>query len=493
MIQLWGNERVVFSGPCRCIREGSGIRARELVLSPVNKVIRRFKRGQVRDPRQRLSPSPKLIFDHPFLQRRIQLDVSDISTTGFSVYENVGDGVLVQGMIIPEVVIEFAGTSRIRCSAQVIYRLEEDEKRFRYAFSIFDMDIDAYSGLNRILGSALDTHAHLSTELDMEDLWKFFFESDFIYPKKYRLVESYREDFKETYRKLYQENPEVARHFTYQENGRICAHVSMVRAYEKTWVVQHHISRIMDGKRAGPKVLKQILQFLNNMFRLPSVNAEHMMLYYRPENRFPSAAFGGFAEDLRDPKRCSVDLFSYFTYTTPSLGERLPEGWFLRGCSSFDIREFRRFYEHHSGGLLFDVLGFEQDESNGECVEALYKKLGLMRTWEMLALTHRGQLKAVFIVERSSRGLNLSDLLNCIKIVVTNPEGLSWNVLSTAIGQLVPLYETHRVPVLVYPITYVEAEGIPYEKQYQWWTCDACSIGHLIEFLERRLRISYWK
>jgi hypothetical protein len=41
----------------------------------------------------------------------------------------------------------------------------------------------------------------------------------FLYPKKYRMIQEYRDQFKETYRKLYCNHPEVAEHFLYQKTA----------------------------------------------------------------------------------------------------------------------------------------------------------------------------------------------------------------------------------------------------------------------------------
>jgi len=388
--------------------------------------------------------------------------------------------------------IDFSGTSRLKCAAQVIYRLEDEEKGIRCGLAILDMDINTYSRFAQILTNALDLHTYISSELDMDSLWEFFFEADFIYPKKYRLIQSHREDFKETYRKLYQENPEIFKHFIYQENGRIYGHISMVRAYETAWLIHHHAARSMGSKKPGFMVLMQILHYLNDMYRLPSANMDHVFSYFRPENRFPNTVFGGFARALKNSKGSSLDLFSYLIYPTLSLGDRLPEGWLLREYSSLDLWELSRFYNHHSGGLLLHILHLGHKNSSDESIENLYDKLGLMRRWKAYSLVHYGELSAVLIVNQSNLGLNLSDLLNCIKILITDSEGLPWEILSTAINQLTSVYQTDRVPVLIYPSDYLEAKNVPYEtKKYLLWIFDARLIRQFTEFLQRKFRLSY--
>ncbi|MBW1766041.1 MAG: PilZ domain-containing protein [Deltaproteobacteria bacterium] len=491
MIHLRHGEQIVFSGACRCIRQQSDFPDREIVLSPSDENINRYKKKPVRNPRQRLVPSPTLIFDHPLLRKQVQLEVSDISTSGFSVYEEADEGILMQGMIIPELIIDFAGNSRIKCSAQVIYRSEENENCTRYGLVILDMDISNYTRLNHILTSAIDPHFYISRDVDMDALWEFFFESGFIYPKKYRLIQSYREDFKETYRKLYQENPEIARHFTYQKNGRIYGHIFMVKAYERAWVIQHHSSRAMGNKRTGFMILKQIMHYLNDMYRFPSLKTDYYMTYFRPENRIPDRIFGGFTKALNNARGCSLDLFSYLPYTSLSLGARLPDGWLLRESSAPDLWELNRFYNHCSGGLLLDALNLAKRDSGVEPLEETYSRLGFLRKRRTYSLTHKGELKAVLIVSQSDPGLNFSELLNSIKILVINTESLPWNVLSTATAQLTSIYTIDRVPILLYPFDYVKFENVPYEKQYQLWILNVHYADEYMEYMRRKFRISY--
>ena len=397
----------------------------------------------------------------------------------------------MQGMIIPELIIDFAGAVGMKCSAQVIYRSEEKGKGIRCGLSILDMDVNTYSRLTHILTSALDPHARISSEIDMEALWEFFFKTGFIYPTKYRLIQSHRESFKKIYKKIYQESPEIEKHFTYHRNGMIYGHISMVRAYERAWMIHHHAARTMDNRRAGFTVLKQIIHYLNDMHRLPSAKMDYVMSYFRPESIFPDRVFGDFANALNNPRGCSMDLFSYLPYTSLSLGMKLPEGWSLRESSKLDLWDLKRFYSHCSGGLLLDAFGLAQEDSGGESLEEVYSRLGFLRNRTAYSLTHKDDLNAVLIVNRSNLGINLSELLNGITVLVTNSEDLPWNVLSTAIAQLTGAYNMERVPVLFYPFDYVKAEHVPYEKHYQLWILNVRYGNEYMEYMQKRFKISY--
>ena len=490
-VHLRNEQQILFSGACECIHQRGGLGEREIVLTPSGEGINRFKKSNIRNPRQKLKPSPTVIFNHPILNMRVQFDISDISTSGFSIYERADEAVLLFGMIIPDLVIDFAGVSRLKCSAQVIYRRNENQKGIRCAFAILDMDIKTYSHLTNILASALNPNVHISSTIGSNALWEFLFESGFIYPAKYRLIKSYREDFKKTYRKLYQESPDIARHITYEKNGQIYGHISMVRAYERTWMIHHHAARNAGSKQTGLQVLKQMMHYLNDMHRLPSVKMGYAMSYFRPESKFPDRVFGGFARELKNPKACSLDLFSYLPYTTLSLGTRLPEGWSLQECSGLDLWELSQFYNQHSEGLFLEILRTDGNDSNEEGIEKLYNKFGFTREWKTYSLTSHGRLNAVLIVDRSNLGLNLSELLNSIKIVVTNQDNLPWDILSIAIGQLAHIYDKSKVPVLIYPMDYVNARQIPYEKKYQLWILDVRYGDEYMEFMQRKFRVKF--
>jgi hypothetical protein len=490
-IHFWKEKQIIFSGFCRCIRHEGKLSYNEMVLLPIEEKINRFKKRQIRNPRQQLVPSPVIMFDHPLFKKRVQLEVDNISTSGFSVYEESNERVLISGLIIPDLTINFSGALKIKCDAQVLYCLEEDGKRIRCGLSILDMDLNSYSRLAHVLLNALDPHAYVSSEVDMGELWEFFFDTGFIYPTKYRLIQSYRENLKETYRKLYQENPEIAKNFTYQRNGHIYAHISMIRAYEKTWMMNNHAGRNRESGLAGFIVLKQMFHYLYDMHRLPSANMDYAMSYFRPENKVPNLVFGRFAKYLKNVRGCSMDLFAYLPHTSFSLGVQFPDEWSLKECSAFDLWQLNRFYNRYSGGLLLEAMGLGQAETGDESLGKVYSRLGLVRKWKTYSLTHMNELNAVLIVEQSDMGIHLSEILNSIKIMVINTEGLPWSVLSTAISKLASNYEMDRVPVMFFPFDYVRIMDVPYEKQYLAWVLNVGYGDEYMEFMYRKLRIGY--
>ncbi|MEI6457061.1 MAG: hypothetical protein WCO93_12290 [bacterium] len=471
-VHLYRDGQMIFSASCHCIRQTSDQAARDIVFAPATSQMNRFLKKKLRNPRVRVTPLPNITFDHPAIKEKIQLDINDLSTSGFAVNVSADEDVLMAGMIIPELTMNYAGALKIQCKAQVLYRREDKKKNIHYGFVILDMDVVTYNRLSHIIMNIIDPNTHIADEVDVDQLWEFLFESGFIYPKKYDLVQAYRQPMKETYRRLYHDNPEIVTQVTYQRNGRIYGHVSMIRSYERTWMVHHLAAMPFNNKRTGLQILKQIVRYFDGLYRLPAFGMDYMMFYFRPENSFPDHFFGGFARHLNNPRACSLDLFSYLSYPASGVRQPLPEGWSLEPFTSSDIGELDRFYRNASGGLLLDVLRLGKDSEDGESLSHLYARHGLKRSCQSFSLKENGVLKATLIANRSDPGLSMSDFLNGIKILVNDEAGLPWEALSAAISQLTGLYTIDKIPLLVYPSSYLEAKGVPFEKQYNLWIMD---------------------
>ena len=472
-IHLYRNEQMIFSASCNCIRQTSDQAERNIVFAPAISEMSRFVKKKSRNSRVEVTPRPNITFVHPATRKKIQLDTHDLSTSGFAVNVSAEEDVLMSGMIIPDLTINYGGVLKIQCKAQVLYRGEEEKGNIRYGFVILDMDVVNYNRLSHIIMNIIDPNTHIADEVDVDQLWKFLFESGFIYPKKYDLVHANRQSMKETYRRLYRDNPEIITQVTYQRNGRIFGHVSMIRSYERTWMVHHLAATTLNNKRTGLQIIKQIVRYFDGLYRLPSFGMDYMMFYFRPENIIPDRFFGRFARHLNNPSACSLDLFSYLSHPTKGVSQPLPTGWSLEPFASNDFDELERFYKNASGGLLLKVLHLDREQKETESLSQLYARHGFKRSYESFSLKHKGMLKAVLIVNQSDPGISLSDFLNGIKIIINDEAGLPWEVLLAAISQLAGSFTIDKIPVLVYPSSYLESKGVPFKKKYNLWILDA--------------------
>ncbi len=490
---LSDHNETYYSGECKIIRHDADKTTRVYILKPLIYEIQRFKHKEFRSHRYHLTPSPNVFFKHPFTNKRFDLKVVDLSGSGFAVQENQNDSVLLPGMILPELELSFANSFHIKCRAQVVYRknieTEKGDSRVKCGVALLDINIQDHAKLISILQHAKNENSYFCNRVSLDELWNFFFETGFIYPDKYGHIEKNKHQIKATYEKLYNSDSNITRHFIYQENGRIMGHMAMLRYYKKTWLIHHHAARKSALNKAGLIVLDQIGRMGNNSHRLDSLHMDYLICYYRPDNKFPSRVFGGAAKAIHDPKGCSIDAFAYyhhqcnFNQMTP-----LPDGWQLDDVSKVDLFELENFYEHLSGGLMLDAIDLRYNLLSIGTLSDEYKRMGLNRHRELLALRQENQLKAVIMVDLTDLGLNLSDLTNCIKIMVVDAKALSANILNAAMDTLAVKFSKASMPALLYPAEYADEQNITYEKHYNLWALSLQFSDQYFKYINRLLR-----
>ena len=490
---LTNQNEIFFTGDCRILHQTRGQKTREYVLEPVRNEIHRFEHKEFRSARQRVQPSPDIVFQHPFSGKMITLKAIDLSGSGFSVEEDAHQSVLLPGLMIPELEISFANSLRLKCKAQVVYRKKiiprQEESSVRCGFALLDMDIEKHVQFVALLQQAEDQHSYVCNKVEMDDLWDFFFETGFIYPHKYEYIQKNKEQIKETYEKLYTRNPNIARHFIYQDKGKILGHMAMLRFYDNAWLIHHHASRNNDYNRAGLMVLNQIGRFNTDSHRLYSLHMDFVMCYYRPQNKFPNRVFGGAYRNIKNRRICSLDQFAYFHVDArgASTDNRFDQ-WELSSAGNEDFRELASFYDHESGGLMINALNLEPGNTDQTELTREYQKLGFRRERHVYALKRFGNLKAIFIVNLSDVGLNLSDLTNCIKVIVIDSENLTSSVLNKSLALLVQQSEQESMPVLLFPSEFAKDISIKVEKQYNMWVMSPQYSDDYFRYLNRLLR-----
>jgi hypothetical protein len=490
---LSDHKETYYSGDCKIIRQSSGRKTRVYILKPLVYEIQRFKHKEFRSHRYHLTPSPDVLFRHPFANKMFDLKVVDLSGSGFAVEENQNNSVLLPGMMLPELELSFANSFKIKCRAQVVYRknieAEKDGDWVKCGIALLDINIQDHVKLISILQQTKNGKSYFCNRVNLDELWNFFFETGFIYPDKYKHIQKNKHQIKATYEKLYNNDSNIARHFIYQDNGRIMGHMAMLRYYKKTWLIHHHAARKSALNKAGLIVLDQIGRMGNNSHQLDSLHMDYLMCYYRPENKFPSRVFGGAANSIHDPKGCSIDGFAYYRHRC-NLDQRrhLPESWQIKPASKVDLLELGNFYQHVSGGLMLDATDLRP---NHDCIDELsaeYRRLDLQRDRRLFALRQAGRLKALFMVNLTDLGLNLSDLTNCIKVFVIDKRALSANILSATLDLLATKFKKTDLPALLYPVAYADEQAIAYEKCYNLWALNLQFTDQYFKYINRLLR-----
>ncbi|MGC2062857.1 MAG: hypothetical protein WA610_07745 [Thermodesulfovibrionales bacterium] len=486
-ISLRKEEELLYSGQCRTVRHDGGTNDRTFAFEPVAGLTNRFKSKKHRSPRHRLNPSPNLFFIHPLTGKPITLKIHELAGSGFSVIENYETAVLIPGMILSTVEIEFAFGISVTCRAQVITRriitdsvhAAPPDTCVLCGVVILDMDSAAQKLVASLLHQATNSNSSVCSRVDPDELWEFFFKSGFIYPKKYIAMHGDIDKIKETLRKLYLENSDIARHFVYREDGKVQGHLSMIRFYEKTWLFHHHAST--GTAKAGIVVLDQICRYVNDFCHMHSAHLDYIVLYFRPENRFPRRVFGGFQKHISNNKACSLDDFAHLLFKKNGCVSRLADGMTLKACTQNDLDDLTDYYAYASGGLMLNAFELTAIQP-AMTIRKVYENIGMKRNQLLFSLREDNSLKAVFIVNLSDLGLNMSNLMNCITVMVLDNDLSSDNFVA-ACNDVVTAYAAEEVTVLVYPVSYAEKQGLSRGKVYTLWSFSTQYADEYLEFL----------
>jgi hypothetical protein len=485
-VVLSDGSSTLFTGECRIIRQTESKRERSLVLEPLYGEETKQRRDRLSSDGHLLVPRPSVAFNHPLARKRISLEVDEISPCWFSVIEYHESAALFPGLVIPQVELEVAPGFSVTCRAQVSsgdVSEGDGQQTVKWWIVVLDMSIEDQGKLFGLLQRVQHQTSHACGKIDLEDLLTFFFDAGFVYPKKYASLHIYKERLRETYRKLYLANPAIARHFIQLDKGVIQAHLSMIRFYENTWVIHHHAAIGQNG--AGLKVLNQVRDYVTDYRCLYSSHMDYLACYFRPNNRFPNRVFGGFARALSNPKHCSIDSFAYlnFHFKEHSAGGE-EHGWKLDVAKAEELAELSSFYDYVSGGLMIKALDLGPDMRDTNTLNDEYQKLGLKREKHLFSLKKDGKLMAVVLAVVSDTGLNLSNLTNCVHVFIIDGEDLPADVLYRHLALLSPHYTEDEIPALLYPLSYVENQSIPYDKVYGLWAFDTRHAERFYDYME---------
>ena len=468
-LQLHSEQKLLYSGECTIIRQNCEQSTGVFVLTPINTSFQRFKPKKFRSSRYKLTPSPNMVFIHPLTGKTVNLKIRDLSGSGFSVEESARDSMLFAGLLIPKLELQFSQRFHITCQAQVVYRISssgEDEDAVTCGLTILSMDMNDHVSLMSLLQQTENRDSYIDTAVDMDSLWSFFFETGFIYPSKYVFFQSNKIEIKRTYERLYNHNPSIARHFTYQKKGNILGHMAMVRFYKNTWLIHHHAASKSESMKAGLVVVKQISSYVNDLSHVHSAHLNYVFLYFRPENKFPNRFFGGFARDLNDQQICSLDTFAYFHFRkTVRNNSSIPDPWALTEIRPEDYAELKSYYGFTSGGLMTEAFDLHSGTAVPDELSQEYQRLGFKKKRSLYSLLESDELKAIIIADVTDIGFNMANLTNCTTVIILD-ETTPRSFIDSALACVSEEYGQQEMPVLMYPVSYSEKHSLPVEKSY---------------------------
>lgn len=486
-VELFSGDERIFSGLCRFQRTSAESEAISLVLSPLESNMRYMTEKVHRSGRVQLTPLPEARFYHPLIGRDMALKIEEISGTGFSVLERESRGMLFPGMDLPRVGIHIAPGFVVSCAARVVHCIKNVNKSLiKYGLAITKVSAEDHVKLVAHLQQVRNPWAYVSCDVEVEDIWELFFNSGFVYPKKYAAFHSQKDAINNLYQKLYRDNSlKFIKNLIYKENGIIKGHIGLVRTYTHTWLMQHLAGKGLGSEMPGLAVLNQVGSFINDSYGMESNEMRYASMYYRPDNKVPNLLFGGVARSAKNPKVCSMDTFAYFLHPNPSRRKLRHGTAVLEKASDKDLLALADFYERRSGGLMIEALDLVPERAQEDVLEKVYAEKDFFRERTLYSLKKEGILKAVIMVYRSAVGLNLSDLINGLHVWVVDAGGLSPAEFKNALSEAASVFEQPHVAVNLYPREAAERLSVKVEKEYTLWIMEMKHSDHYFNHLQR--------
>ncbi|MFH1984287.1 MAG: hypothetical protein ABIL58_20790 [Pseudomonadota bacterium] len=482
-----------YSGACRIDGELPSGRSSQLLLTVIADGGGRFKPKIYRSKRVTLHPAPDAVFQHPLSLRDYVLRVEDLSGSGFSVVMDAGLEELFVGLIIPGIRLDVSGECLVRCKGQVVNTCctvrEGAGHQVRFGIAILDIDVQEHMQLQKVVQQAGNPNAYMNGRLDLNALWRFFFESGFIYPEKYSALADRKHQIKKIYDALYLGQPNFARHFIYQKDGAILGHGALLRSYANAWMIHHHAALLAHSTRAGLSILDQIGQFINESHKLTAMHMDYIFMFYRPDNKFPHRVFGESARHAGDPSKSSLDQFAYGHFSQRDTGSRnLPQGWELVDAHLDDLLSLKVFYDSRSGGLMISAFDLMPDGEGFDELSMEYGRIGLTRRRQLFALRRESRLKVFFEVNLADNGMNMSDLMNCVRSFLVDTDDLNTEILAAALARLADHFVGGKMPVMAFP---AEASALlPFtgSRRYVLWIMNLQHTDTYFAFVHRLAR-----
>jgi hypothetical protein len=426
----------------------------------------------------------------PFSDEDLEGPILDMSTSGFSIAVDYAAHVLPVGSILRGITLFKGSPNELKVSGRVrvLVPLGENESPISNGFRC-GIEIDGLSLQDRgRFAELIMTSGFPGVEdafgLSFDEVWNFLHETNFIYPEKEEKLRPFLPEIKNTFETLLTKPNRVSKTLIFREKDALQGHLSAVKAYQNTWIIQHLATRKEGrGHLAAARMLNQgVIEYLGQ-----NQEIEWLKSYFRPDNRFPARVFGGFVKKVKDPTVCELRTYNYLVAKSTSDEIAPHPGIEIRGLLSEDLPRIEKHF-------LADgrITPLRADDLVGgrlllDSTQAEYRALGLERRREVIVATSGGRMIGFALLEISSLGLNLSELTNAFSVFMRDVDPVAKRAL---VQHARNRYWTLGRAIAVglsedNDLTAFESSGFTRTKSYMCWTWHRSLCRRYIEYVGR--------
>lgn len=369
-----------------------------LMLAPAP-VIREWHRRQ----EERLVLPSELAttftFRHPVEGIRHERRVADVSVGGIGVRPDAGDEVLWPGLpledgklTLPGVTVTPASAivrtvSPNRCGIQMGQLSERDSDRLRVE-------------LARIAAKPIELH----DGNNLDAILRFHESVRLLEPDMLQNLAKALDETRGEWRAAHQHPEGLMRTAFIRWKDGVGATLTLVRAYEASWVLQHS-AVASPAVPANPGMLHSLLVRL----AIPRPDGEYVCGYIDEEARSQHSVMNAFFTEWSTPEFRGATRFSLYSAPTTRRTSVPPFIQRLRGRRTNIVeRAARRLLD----SVCVEALGLRHPEIELPKTRAAYARAGLVRSREAWVSLRANRCRAILLREIASPGLCLSSLLS---------------------------------------------------------------------------------
>jgi hypothetical protein len=420
----------------------------------------------------------------------LEREVLEISSTGLSFALDPAFDLFPPGMRLSRVELRLPGLT-FACSGSVrnLAPLGDGTRGVRCGVSFEGLDAAERDRLADALMRQRYPGLGDGSALPLDELFRFFQETRFLYPEKLAALGPMLPEVRKTFARLHAKPSSVFKSLVYLEDGKPLAHGSSVRVYRRTVVLQHLAGTSRLSHRPPPQVLNLGLA----EYLAQSIDLEYLKFYFRPDNKWPSRVFGNFARKISDRQLSDLRTFAYFALPT---GTELPTDGQIRVVEAApgDLSLVEQYFVANARGLLLRSDDLTRGALPLAELNASFGELGLVRRRTVLLALRGDEPVGFALCEITSPGMNLSELFSSFRIHLLPAAGGAedprregvWLALAQA---SLRLYRQNGRPLAVGLFEEGEAAAriLPAlgKKRYTCWTVHRSLCPRFCEYVDR--------
>ncbi len=420
--------------------------------------------------------------EHPFFPgRKIEGQVFEISTSGLSCILERTSFPVIPGMRFKNCQLQLPHRPQRELTfeiAHVDFRTDGQMTQFKIGGEFVQAPVELIKDITSYAQDAQGGLIQDVTEDDLDLLWEFMFETNFIYQSKRKQIQNKSREILETHHRLISADNSIVKKMVFKEGAEIKGHISALRFYDDAWIIQHLNALKASGTSAAQAILQAITDFFYDKKANIRNATNYCISFFRPDNMYPALLFGESSRRINDVnKSCCID----FLYGTRSEIQMVNHETQTPEIAIDASNSYRELVDTLVNANLFSLVrafGLSRPEPGKLGLSAEYAALQLRRERHILS-TEMNSVTVFALVEVSSSGLNLSELTNAIYIFSNDPQ----SELSAFLAEKL-IIEAHKkffepleiLPAVMQPASYVRPNGINWTKIYTCWVVSGQAI-----------------